>query len=45
MHFTSFFNFNTKGDDFKNKEQINDVNEVKKKINYLDLIFKLQHSK
>ncbi|MDQ0479063.1 hypothetical protein [Hathewaya limosa] len=25
MHFTSFFNFNTKGDDFKNKEQINGV--------------------
>jgi hypothetical protein len=25
MHFTSFFNFSTKGDDFKNKEQINGV--------------------
>lgn len=25
MHFTSFFNFNTKGDDFKNKEEINGV--------------------
>lgn len=25
MHFTSFFNFKTKGDDFKNKEQINGV--------------------
>lgn len=22
MHFTSFFNFNTKGDDFRNKEQV-----------------------
>ncbi|MCM1991364.1 hypothetical protein [Oceanirhabdus seepicola] len=25
MHFTSFFNFSTNGDDFKNKEQINGV--------------------
>ncbi|MCM1991372.1 hypothetical protein [Oceanirhabdus seepicola] len=24
-HFTSFFNFSTKGDNFKNKEQINGV--------------------
>lgn len=25
MHFMDFFNFNTKGDDFKNKEQIKGV--------------------
>lgn len=25
MHFTNFFNFTTQSDDFKNKEQINDV--------------------
>lgn len=25
MHFTSFFNFNTKGDDFRNKEVIKGV--------------------